>query len=133
MSNQCRHAALIGKKERRKKILSISHLRARDAVDVTPRESKSFEALLRGGEKLFSPLRHWVERKRRRTEIKRREEGAREREREGVKAESRARRAESEREGDETKGAEEGIGELCLQYDRGLTRAKVARVTPSSY
>lgn len=40
---------------------------------------------------------------------------------------------ESEREGYETKREEEGIGELCLQYDRGLTRAKVARVTPSSY
>lgn len=138
MSNQCRYAVLIGEKRGKKFPAFRTYVHARDVVDERygERKQKFRSTATRRWEALF-PLRHWVERKRRRTEIKRREERKRERglKRRTERGERSARR--SEREGNETKGEEEeeeeGIGELCLQYDRGLTRAKVARVTPSSY
>lgn len=109
-------------------------------MNVTLGESKSFEALLRGGEKLFSltPLGREEEETDRDKETRKGSERKREREREKelkrrVERGERSARGRVRRERYETKGEEKGIGELCLQYDRGLTRAKVARVTPSSY
>lgn len=49
------HRAREKKNKRREKKFSAFRVYVHATVDVTPRESKSFEALLRGGEKLFSP------------------------------------------------------------------------------
>lgn len=120
--------AILSHKDRgkKKKKRILSHLMY---TILCCKKAKAARSCYEAGETFL--LRHWPPgRKRRRAEIKRR------RARERVKAAESSGENETRRrktKGGGWRGQREGGRELCLQYDRGLTRAKVARVTPSSY